>query len=492
MGCREWTGFCMLACLFLAGNALTGSRCPIVHMDEVSYSDPAIRWVMGQGFTSSAWPGQVREDFWAGNVPLHSLLLVPWILCLGISPLAVRSLNYLLYLLAILCLWRGTIRLGWVDNHRIRLGMVWTMLCGYGVAFSYRSARPDGITILLSCLCFLSFSVKRDVWRWVSLCLIGSLLPWAGLQLLPYVVLVMAWVLVFMGRSRWVDVVSVLKGVLLGSLALIIFYHGFGQWEDFVASTLGQHSFAADRGKGVGWLRIRYLFGGLKDPSLILLLAGSLGLWIHVWRRGLIRVRDPFHFSMALCLTVPPALFLLGKFPIYYGWMVYLPLCVGWFSLLCSSRWDRLSRPLRRGILCLLALACLPGFPMVTIWTLLFRWQLRDHLRVERFVERYVDPEDWVYCDWAGYYAVRTRAEEVILPRYLKTIRPEEARKVSLLFVEPVHGRHVMEALGGDWRLEETSLEIKKRWTPPGFSYTLFLREYDLVAYSRNISLDAD
>lgn len=72
--CETWCVIGLL-CGFLVLNLLTSSRYPFVAGDEVTYSDPAINLYLEKGFTSTAWFAQTASEFWAGNVPLHPILL---------------------------------------------------------------------------------------------------------------------------------------------------------------------------------------------------------------------------------------------------------------------------------------------------------------------------------------------------------------------------------------------------------------------------------
>src|SRR5258708_31606661 len=74
----ELCGLLLLLSIFLAVNLATASRYPSVWMDETLYTDPAVNLLFGHGFTSTAWPAQPRDHWWAGNVPLHEFLLYGW------------------------------------------------------------------------------------------------------------------------------------------------------------------------------------------------------------------------------------------------------------------------------------------------------------------------------------------------------------------------------------------------------------------------------
>ena len=101
------------------------------------YTDPAANFSFGAGFTSTAWYAQRYDAFWAGNVPLHALLLGAWLKLVPFGPSGVRSLNFLLVALAVVFFWRASERVeGFTPS--LRLALCLLLLCGYGVTFSYR------------------------------------------------------------------------------------------------------------------------------------------------------------------------------------------------------------------------------------------------------------------------------------------------------------------------------------------------------------------
>ncbi|SVD30864.1 uncharacterized protein METZ01_LOCUS383718, partial [marine metagenome] len=59
-------------------NIATATRYPVPWTDEVLYIDPAINLAEGNGFISTAWPSQSKEEFWASNSPLYPLLQAGW------------------------------------------------------------------------------------------------------------------------------------------------------------------------------------------------------------------------------------------------------------------------------------------------------------------------------------------------------------------------------------------------------------------------------
>ena len=80
----------LLFSIFLAANLGTSSRSPVIWQDEVMFTDPAANLYFGQGFTTSAW-FQSRDTLFAGNSPLYSLCLYPWIRVFGFGMRSVTS-----------------------------------------------------------------------------------------------------------------------------------------------------------------------------------------------------------------------------------------------------------------------------------------------------------------------------------------------------------------------------------------------------------------
>src|SRR5450759_560822 len=64
--------------LVLVANVATSMLYPVVWMDEVMFSDPAVRLAIGKGFTSTFWPMRSADALFIGYVPLYPLILSVW------------------------------------------------------------------------------------------------------------------------------------------------------------------------------------------------------------------------------------------------------------------------------------------------------------------------------------------------------------------------------------------------------------------------------
>src|SRR4030095_6214232 len=221
---------------FLALNLLTSTRYPFVAGDEVTYSDPAVNLYLGKGFTSTAWFAQSANEFWAGNVPLHPLLLYLWLKLFGLSILSVRSINYVYMAVSSWWLWRFCLRLNLINSARLRLVLLGLIISGFGVLFSYRSGRPDCLAMLIVCL-FLTAHLFRRAWLvYLSFFLLGCLSPWVGMQLLPLLGVSGVVLSLYLGKPFLPRVIAAWLGVAVGFGSLLLFYFSHNVLAEFLTS----------------------------------------------------------------------------------------------------------------------------------------------------------------------------------------------------------------------------------------------------------------
>ncbi len=431
--------------VFLVLNLLTASRYPFVWIDEVMYSDPAFNLVLGQGFRSTAWYAQTGDEFWAGNVPLHSMLLFAWLKVSGISITAVRSLNYFYVVTACLLLWWTSARLNLISTARHRLWMLALVLGGYSLIFSYRSGRPDCIGLLAMSAMFWTQSVARKRFALPMLFFLGAALPWMGLQLLPMLAVAGVLLVVFAGRENALRLAVAWAGAACGLAGVVAFYKYHGVWEAFVKS-VGQHTGSGFFGLLLGG-NFRHSNLTPKDFSFILLFAFAALLALHQWRRGEFKLRSPLGFGIIFSVVLTAALLVSGKFPTYYGWMTYVPLSV----CVCAG----LSSMSTMGVQC-------AGLRLLLAATLLIGigphlaaaasdWSDRNHQRVERLIRDNTSSADWIYCDYGAFYASKLHGAKAFAPTYLAAIQPEEKSKITALVIHPRHFNEVTNVLGGVW-----------------------------------------
>lgn len=424
-------------CLLLL-SAIVISRFSAVWVDEIMFTDPGVNLYMGQGFSSTAWWSQSSDEFWSGNYPLYSFLLGQWLHISGFSLVSVRALNYILIGASAIILWLSVLRLHLVTSTWTRLIFVTLVLSGYGIGFSYRTGRYDALTIFLCSLVLLAYSIPSQRIRLLVIVGITFLFPLAGLQLVLYSVIVCTLLFLVLGFPSLRISISIALGIFLG----VIFLYG-------LYTSHGTLDIVFGMSKALRNPNIDGRF--LKDPSTYLLLIGAVIIALKQVTIRRFKLRSPLAFTLLLSLVVPIVFRALGRFPTYYAWMVYIPLAIGLCSAIDSGTIKLHSRQIISSLLIgIITLSCLLGTPVQTLSGLYF-WNERDYQRVEELVIRNTEMEDWVYGDFATYYALKSRAKFSAFGSYFRSMTSEEKDKIAILIINPSNLDRIVKELGGQW-----------------------------------------
>lgn len=424
-----WLGALLAA--FLTLNLLTVSLSPTVWMDEVMLADPAINLRLFGRFVSSAWYAQSDHAFWSGYPPLYSLLLWAWLWIAPITPTGVRSLNLVLMALACVSFWSAVKQSQIIRTQGARLLFVTLLVCGFSTSFSYRSGRPDTLGILLVSVLALLVVRQPSRRRMASMFAVGMLLPWAGLQLVAYVAILAAIAVVVTWTIPRVSLVLA-AGIVAGAAALGLLYTLQGTLTSYFASAQ-PHTMLTAGAASPGPLAVLRKMIAANDYSsfdfgtLLLLPVVGLAAWMvfHQPRE----TRPPLVFLLLAVVSVPPILRLLGKYPIYYFWMSFIPM-----SLLAAFVVDRkalLGRAtagIATGLVCA---AIVLGLP-TRIVLAFAEASGRNYDEVSAYVSSALKPDDRAYIDFAAYYPARLRAGQVYLPSYLDIMSDPERRGVNV------------------------------------------------------------
>lgn len=424
-----WLLLVIVSACFLLINLATSSRSPTIWGDEVQLADPAVNVLMGRGFVSSAWATQTKDEMFAGNSPLYSVLLVPWLWMFGLHPTAVRSLNYVLMIAAAMVLALACHRLGIVRSRRGLLLLVLLLYTGHALSFSFRSGRYDILGVLLCALLLAAYTIPRPAPRHLTLVCLAAFLPWAGLQLIPFFGAV-AGVLLLLPRANFRPaLLAVGAGALIGAAAMAWGLNALGVWHGFTASVVAEDAVVGGFSE-----RLNSVVAGLTTcPSSMLLLSSLMVVLFLQGRRRFSERPRALVAGLLLAFTIPAVLGLCGHFPIYYGWMKFVPL-----SICAVSAYEVLRHSEPR-----LALVCLAGIVAATfslparLFLTWREWDVRNYAPVEAFVAAHVTPSDIVYCVGPAYYPAKRLAKEVFLPPYLSIINDQEQRQISVLVVDP-------------------------------------------------------
>jgi hypothetical protein len=471
---------------FLLVNLFTAERSPVVWQDEVALVDPAVNLSQGNGFTSTAW-WQTGDRFFASNAPLYSMLLYPWISLFGVHATATRSLNYVLILGVISVLWLGLRKLELVRTAPARLLFAALVLCGNGVTFCYRSGRYDCVGMLIVSGIFAALAIKRRRVRFAVEVSLAALIPWAGLQLIPYIAILSLVLLVLRGRDAIGDVAAVVAGGILGSFALAAFFMEHGVWDDFLRACTIQSGARLSIVQRLA----RAIAAPLVDPSAVLLLVALVIVAIASIFRCEGRQRWAAAVGVSVGAGLPCAMGLLGRYPCYYSWMGFLPMAA---ALASTFDGPRPGRFVQGTVVAIALLACGVGLParLLVVW---FEWDLRDTGRVEKFVTSHLQPTDQVFSIYEAYYPAKASAKSVVLPAYIGepfapdapsgAITDDERERINVLILKPDCVDRSLEFFGGQWRQVAHYKVDPSGHAPLLKRLNVGAKPYDIIIYRR-------
>jgi hypothetical protein len=450
----EFFLYSILFTMFLAANLITSARSPVIWQDEVMFADPAVNLYLGHGFTTSAW-FQPRDTVFAGNSPLYSLCLYPWMCLFGFSVVAVRALNYVLILSVIIMCWLGLDRLGLVRDRAGRLVFALLVLCGDGVAYSYRSGRYDCLGMLIvACMC-CALSVPATKPRRIALFLLTALIPTAGLQLIPYLAFMGLFTLLVRGRSVLPDLLAVACGGLAGLISFGLLLLENGVWPELLKSV----SILGGARRPIAARLTGALAAPFSEPSSIVLLVLLCLCLMEGLKRADARLRSLTGAGLIVGILVPCLMAIAGKYGRYYSWMACIPMAA---CVAAQFQTGRTMPILRSAVPFLVFLACAVGLPARLAVTCL-EWKLRAPEPVDQLVAENIQPTDWVYSEFEAYYPAKKTAAVLFLPPYAGLI-PEmegtepplsacERERVDVLILKPPAEEKTFRYFGGSWRL---------------------------------------
>jgi hypothetical protein len=450
-----------LCALFLVSNLLTATWFPIVWCDEVGLIDPAVRLCAGQGFTTSCGGELLRTDFCAVNAPLFSLMMAGWLKLFGFGIIAARSMNYVLTVTAAVAAWWATVRLRLLQAAWSRLLLVVLLFTGYGVTFIFRSVRRDSVAEWLVCLAFLAYSISNLRWRRLAMIGLGALIPAAGLETVLYVAIMVLLLQVFLDKGFLKTVLALPIVACLGYLGLIGFFFLHGVGLVFLHSTIGfSRTLAGDLAFAVAFRdtsRLVEHFTSLpnfqwlcRDRSWIFLFAICILLAARAIMQRRFVWRSVYVFGIAAGLAGPLVMIVLGRYPLYYSWMGFVPLAIAACAS-CEQLCPRENRGWCTVVTALLALAVAVGLPAEVL-----RGRDGDYEQIEKLVRRAVKPQDWVFGDAAVYYATKSVCQEYFNTAYtgsklLPKMPADERNRVTVMILNPVDFPAAVQKVGGDW-----------------------------------------
>jgi hypothetical protein len=486
----------LLIALIAAVHLLTLTRMPCVWADEAVYCDPAVNWVRGHGFVSTAWWGQRDDQFWAANAPLYQFLLCGWLKVAGVSIVTVRLASVILCLASGFVMWLFVRKSGLVSGMGWQLALLVCYLCSLHVVFASRSGRPDMLGILLVWLAALAYVTEDHTRRRWTLGLIGMFIPAAGLQVCSYSVVAAMFLTLFLGRRFIGRIMPLFAGQVVGGLAMLALFACNGVLWPFIVrmvgvdTSIGRKLMANDpyvaqciaTGVGKEGPSVDWLYGGLwKDPGIVAM-GMVMAVTVLASRFRLVALpaearRLAWIGVLALAL-IPLGIMTHAHYSANYAWMGCTPAIVAFFGM--ASRLDSASRWFRLVLKLMVLGITVAGLPFISA-VALAEWSQRDYARVERFVAAYAAPDDTVWLSAPAYYAALDRFKRFYFSSYPLTER--ERQSFRLAFGEPGIEKYLAERLGGAWVQEGQPLDLRDQ-AVIRLPMTFFT-QYRLAAYRR-------
>jgi hypothetical protein len=489
----------IVAVLF-AVNLATAEIYPMAWFDEAGYADPAINLALGNGLTSSTWYNVYWGQFWFSYPPLYALLLAPWIKWFGVNFTTIRLFNVVAISGTAIGLWHYAVRSGWFPSLLGRMTIVLLPLLGYGASFSYRSARPDTLCALLAALALNASLLPDRRWRAASLIAVGSLVPWSGLQLAAFAVVLALLVAIFWPREALRVFLPLGVGIALGLILLLAFYAVNGSLYNFIVSTFGSYHTILGQVAQLVLLHDVRSFNHFRqlpvllpavvfqERSTVFVAAAAVLLYFSLRHAEGTVAFKASRFAVAAAFAIPLLMELAGKYSLYYTWMGLLPVGIATVAGLGTSPHSPALLPARGLAAGCIGLALLVGLPVQLVRAYEERGA-RDYNAVRAYVQARVAPGDWVYISEPPYFAVVEQGAVPVLAQYATSrlapgIPDDQRRRIKLLIVRPDEAKDAIERLGGSW------IPSGPAFNPPQSTrLTAGEREdgygYQLVAYHR-------
>jgi hypothetical protein len=469
----HWLALFALAAIFLVANWITAGNYP-AWTDDVMQIDAGVNLALGQGWSSTAWPSQSRAQFWAGNNPLFPLLLSGWVAVFGFSVWTVRAFGYVLTVASAAVIVGTAWRARWVTSAWLGILLGMLVLCDFGTSNVYRSGRADIVPMLVIALLVSAWFGARDAAaRKGQLFLIALLIVPSGLQIIPYIAILIACDSVLRRQFRAGDTLAVMAGCAVGAALLPALFAWQGQAYAFLSQTAASGYSMLGAGLQAGLIgdepamsRLLAMLDALRpmniansivmNPSLSPLL---LALLIAVAAakiapRGDIRLLGLS--GLAAILAVVLGMLLAGRFPIYYAWMASVPAAV-FVAAAIQKFADVRARVVVAGLLTAVVLAIALGLPRQLVSEVRAGGPILFVL-ANSIVATEAGEGDVLYGDPALHYPAKTRRLDFYSTTYAggrgyRDILPAERDAVTLLIVLGGQEADAMTKLGGGWSL---------------------------------------
>ena len=442
--------------------------------DEVMQVDPGVNLYLGNGWTSSAWPSQSQDDFWAGNNPLYPALIYLWISVFGFSAIVVRSLNYCLAIVVTWLIVDAASRLGFLKTFWSRAVLASLVIFNGALTFVYRSGRADLVTMLVVILLMrVYFCVNRSDRRPILLFGVGTLLVPSGLQSIPFVATLLC--LDYVIRRKWCsrDIAFIILGAVVGGISLSFVFFVNHSLTTFLSQTVasgynivGALLQAAVMQDTVSVGRLLLILNDLSpfsvlktighDHSVIPLILFLVCVAVIPRSVGQATARFSALLGLIATIAIPYAMLASGRYAYYYSWMGGIPVV-----LLFVITLERICRERRKALLILGVFASVCsmalGLPYI-LWKNISEVNPESYSVIEGIVQQDTKSREVVYGDPIVYYAVKQTNRRFISSSYAggrgyPQMSIQETAGVLTVIVEPENVSKTITRFGGKWIL---------------------------------------
>ena len=441
-------------------------------VDEVMQVDAGVNLYLGNGWVSTAWQSQSQYEFWAANNPLYTLIVYFWISIFGFTPVAARSLNYVLAVVVTWLIVDTSQRKGWVRSIWAQAMLAALIICDQAFTFVYRSGRADLVTMLVVALLFRTYTCVGDpIRRRVLLFSCAFLMPPSGLHSMPYVVLLLCLEYLFSRKLRVADLSVIGLGGTVGGLALTALFLWKHSLTAYVSQTFasGYNVFGAGLQAAIigDHAAIARLFAQIKalspenalqavgaDTSVLPLIIFLLSLLLLLWREGNSTARSVAIAGLVAAVLIPYGMLAAGRYAFYYAWMGAAPLAVA-FSVSVEKLWIARQRLLVWFGITAATVSIWLGMPSI-VWREVQKVAPAEYSAIDRILRDEAQPGDVIYGDPVLYYAAKMVGIPFFSTSYAggrayPRMAENERSRISVLIVSPEQVSPSFEKLGSGW-----------------------------------------
>jgi hypothetical protein len=442
-------------------------------IDEAAVVDAGVNLHLGKGWFSTAWGSQSQFEFWAANNPIYTLLIYWWVSIVGIAPVAVRSMNYLILLATCWIIADACRRSGILPSLWSRLFVAAIVACDEAVAYVYRDARDDLTTLCVVALlfwCFVSVSDPRRRRRLLFLCALPILS--AGIQAIPYIFLLLCFDYLVERKLRIADIGAVVAGTATGGVALLSFLALKHALTAFMIQTFvsGFNIFGCtlqviifkDR---VATNKLMGMIKALSPIRVVEKISTDRSLWPLILFLLVVAVFGYFQqkqwklkraaiLGLIVALLIPYGMLAAGRYEFYYAWMGAVPLAIVFVVTLERCRGEHARFLMAGGVLAGLA-SILLGLPW-ELWTEIHTIS-PDAYRIEgQQLDREIRPGDTLFGDPIFYYFAKQQGLPIMMTTYsggrgYRNMREAERASISILIMRPWDVEQSLKRVGGSW-----------------------------------------